>query len=310
MRILVASPVFPSALEELRKNHDVVVAVDAPAHDLKRLIVDRHALVFRSGVQITADVMRCAPDLELLIRAGSGLDNLDMDYVRQKGLQLTRIPEPGARAVAELAFGFMLALSRQISLADGLLRRGKWAKHQIQGHLLEDKTLGIYGAGNIGCLVGQMGASWGMRVIGCVEHPSTERAAELATRAMQLASPDEVLSRSDYLSLHVPLKDSTRNLLDDQTIARMKPGAFLINMSRGGVVVEAALARALHSGHIAGAGVDVHAQEGQGAISPLAEFENVILTPHMGAGTIDSQRKIGERVLQIVGAHRGRAAGV
>jgi D-3-phosphoglycerate dehydrogenase len=127
---------------------------------------------------------------------------------------------------------------------------------------------------------------------------------------MQLASADEVLSRSDYLSLHVPLKDTTRNLLDDQMIARMKPGAFLINMSRGGVVVEAALARALHSGHIAGAGVDVHANEGQGAISPLAEFENVILTPHMGAGTIDSQRKIGERVLQIVGAHRGRAAGV
>ncbi|HEX6811538.1 MAG TPA: NAD(P)-dependent oxidoreductase [Planctomycetota bacterium] len=310
MRILVASPVFASALAELRAKHDVVEAIDAPGPDLKRLIVDRHALVFRSGVQITAEVMRCAPDLELLIRAGSGLDNIDMDYVREKGLKLARIPEPGARAVAELAFGFMLALSRKISVADGLLRRGRWAKHQIQGHLLEDKVLGIYGAGNIGCLVGQMGAAWGMRVIGCVEHPSQERADELAAKGVRMATADEVLSRSDYLSLHVPLKDSTRNVFDDATIARMKPGAFLINMSRGGVVVEAALARALRSGHVAGAGVDVHANEGNGAISPLAEFENVILTPHMGAGTIDSQRKIGERVLQIVGAHRGRAAEV
>ncbi len=303
MKILIASSVFPGAIEELRKSHDVVVAVDAAPGDLRRLIADRQALVFRSGVDITADVMRCAPDLELLIRAGSGLDNLDLDYVHAHGLRLERVPGPGARAVAELAFSFMLGLARQVQRADQLLRRGHWAKHQIKGHLLHNKTLGIYGAGNIGTLVGQMGAAWGMNVIGCVEHPSQERAASLAAKGVRLVPVEQVLAESDFVGVHVPLKESTRGLIDAGTIARMKPGVFLINMSRGGVVVEEALVRALEAGHVAGAGVDVHEREGEGAISPLARFDNVLLTPHMGAGTVDSQRLIGERVLEIVREH-------
>lgn len=303
MRILIASSVFPRVIDELRKSHDVVVAVDASPGDLCRLIADRQVLVFRSGVNITADVMRGAPDLELLIRAGSGLDNLDVDYVRAHGLRLERVPGPGARAVAELAFSFMLGLARQIRRADQLLRRGRWAKHQIKGHLLQNKTLGIYGAGNIGTLTGQMGAAWGMNVIGCVEHPSEERATSLAAKGIRLVPVEQVLAESDFLSLHVPLKETTRGLVDGDAIARMKPGVFLVNMSRGGVVVEEALLHALEAGHVAGAGVDVHEREGEGAISPLAGLDNVILTPHMGAGTVDTQRLIGERVLEIVREH-------
>lgn len=303
MKILVASPIYHDALAELRKEHDVVDAVGLSEDELAPLIEDRQVLIFRSGVDITAELMARAPDLELLIRAGSGLDNLDMDYVKQHGLSLVRVPEPGARAVAELAFAFMLALARQLLRADRLLRRGRWAKHEITGYLLADKTLGVYGAGNIGSQVGRMGVAWGMSVLGCIEHPSPARGASLAEDGIRLVDGAEILEASDFVSIHVPLKASTRNLFDARAIARMKPGAFLINLARGGVVDEQALYQALAEGRLSGAGTDVHLHEGEGKISPLADLPNVILTPHMGAGTIDSQRKIGERVIEIINGH-------
>ena len=302
MKILIVSPVAPDALEALQAVHDVVCAYDASDSDLKRLIVDREVLIFRSGVNITADVMARAPALRLLIRAGSGLDNVDVGYVRANGITLERIEQPGAKAVAELAFGLMLGVARQILKADALLRQGQWAKHQIRGHLLTGKVLGVYGAGNIGSRVGAMGAAWGMEALGCIENPTPERAALLEQSNIRLADPAEVLSRADYLSLHVPLHESTRNLFDADRIAKMKAGAFLVNLTRGGVVNEAALAEALDSGHLAGAATDVHENEGANFASPLIGRDNVILTPHIGAGTIDSQREIGERILEIMGA--------
>jgi len=303
MNILIASPIFAETIEALEKEHDVICAFNAPVAELKRLIPDRDTLIFRSGVDINAEVMASAPGLKLLIRAGSGLDNIDIDYVRQHDITLQRIEAPGAKAVAELAFALMLGISRQLRRADALLRQGHWAKHEITGHLLEGKILGVYGAGNIGLRVGRMGAAWGMEVLGCVEHPSTERAAELRKHGVRLADADEILALADYVSLHVPLKSSTRNLIAAEELSRMKSGAFLVNLSRGGVVDEHALLDALTSGHLAGAGTDVHENEGEGKISPLAALDNVILTPHIGAGTIDSQREIGETVIQIIDTH-------
>jgi len=305
MKLLFASPVFPAAIDQLRESHDVITAFNAPEGELIDVIADREALIFRSGVTISADVMAAAPDLKLLIRAGSGLDNIDMDYVREHELPLYRIEQPGARAVAELAFTLMLNLARQVRRADSLLRQGHWAKHEITGYLLEGKTLGIYGAGNIGRLAGRMGRAWGMDVIGCTEHPSPTVAADFDKEGLQLVSADEVLQRSDFLSIHLPLTDRTRNLIDAKAISKMKPGAFLINLARGGIVNELALLEALQSGHLAGAGTDVHTAEGDGKISPLAALDNVLLTPHMGAGTVDSQSQIGARVIEIVAAHSG-----
>ena len=300
MKILIASPVFRDALEALQQSHDVALAYDASERDLKKLIADRQAVIFRSGVNITADVMRAAPGLKLLIRAGSGLDNVDLDYVRANGIVLERIEQPGAKAVAELAFGLMLGVARGILKADALLRQGHWAKHKITGPLLTGKVLGIYGAGNIGSRVGAMGAAWGMEVIGCIENPTPERSAELEKSGITLVGPEEVLARSDFLSLHVPLHSSTRALFDADHIGRIKRGAFLVNLTRGGVVDERALVEALKTGHLAGVGTDVHEKEGEGFVSPLAGLDNVILTPHMGAGTIDSQREIGDKILGIV----------
>lgn len=279
----------------------MVCAVGASEDELKNLISDREILIFRSGVSITAEVMACAPRLQLLIRAGSGLDNVDTGYIRDRGLKLVRIAEPGARAVAELAFGLMLALSRQILEADRLLRSGRWAKHQLNGYLLQGKQLGIIGVGNIGTVAGQMGVSWGMQAVGCVEHPSAARAAELTGKQIRLANLDEVLAVSDYACVFVPLKESTRNLIGAAELARIKPGAFLVNMARGEVVDEMALCAALQAKDgLAGAALDVHKQEGENLISPLAGLPNVILTPHIGAMTIDTQREIGRRIIEII----------
>jgi phosphoglycerate dehydrogenase-like enzyme len=300
LRILIASSISSDAIEALRQQHDVICAFGASEETLKELIVDREVLIFRSGVQITADVMAQAPDLRLILRAGSGYDNIDLNYVLQQEIRFIRIPGPGAQAVAEMSFALMLALARNVLIADREWRQGHWVKQQMKGHLLTGKVLGIIGAGNIGRCTGALGVAWGMDVIGCVEHPLPETLANLQATGIEPVTCSEVLSQADFVSIHVPLKDSTRNMIDAPELAQMKRGSFLINLARGGVVNEHAVYDALTSGHLAGAALDVHAREGEGNISPLAELDNVILTPHIGASTLDSQRKIGQIILSYV----------
>ncbi len=250
-----------------------------------------------------------AAELRLLLRAGSGLDNLDLDSVAEKGIRLQRFPGPGARAVAEMAFGLMLSLARQIPLTDRLLQQGHWMKNEATGYLLAGKTLGIVGCGNIGGMVGELGVAWGMHVLGCTESATAEDRAGLARRRIRLASFTEVLDQADFLSIHVPLKESTRHLIGSQELARMKPNAFLINLARGGVVDEDALFDSLAAnGHLAGAALDVHRQEGEGKISVLAGLPNVVLTPHIGATTVDTQREIGLQLVAVVEQFAGEKA--
>jgi D-3-phosphoglycerate dehydrogenase len=220
--------------------------------------------------------------------------------VRRRGIRFIRIPGPGAKAVAELSFAMMLALARDLFWADSSWRAGRWVKSQARGRLLTGRVLGIVGAGNIGSRVGELGAAWGMTVLGCVEHPGPGVEAALARRGVQLVGMPEVLSRSDFVSVHVPLQESTRSLIDADAMASMKRGSYLVTLARGGVVDEVALRQALESGHLAGAGLDVHAVEGDGNVSPLAGFPNVILTPHIGASTVDSQREIGAILIACI----------
>src|SRR5512141_540634 len=214
MKILVASKIHSASIERLTENHKVVCAFGADKETLKSAIQGCDILIFRSGVDISAEVMAAAPSLKLLIRAGSGVDNLDMDYVNERGLQLTRIPGPGAKAVAELTFALLLALARNLVEADRLTRQGHWAKHELTGYLLTGKVLGVLGAGNIGSLVGRMGAAWGMKVLGCVEHASSERAKEYESMGIELTTCERLMAESDFISVHVPLKASTRNFID------------------------------------------------------------------------------------------------
>lgn len=300
MRILVASQIAPRALEELAKHHEIVEAVSQPEDVLKERIVGCHAVLFRSGVQITADVMASSPDLQLVVRAGSGIDNIDLDYVAEQGITLARVPGPGARAVAEMTFALMLGLARQMLPADRALREGRWTKYEVRGHLLHGKTLGVYGAGNIGIKVARMGVAWGMRVLACVEENTEQRRRAFAEESIILTPPDTLLSEADFLTLHVPLNDETRGLIGRPELERMKSSAFLITLARGGVVNESALLAALEAGELAGAGLDVHETEGDGHISPLAGRADVILTPHIGATTVDTQDIIGARIVEIV----------
>jgi D-3-phosphoglycerate dehydrogenase len=300
MKILIASKIDTDAIEKLKENHEVVCAFGADKETLKSAIQGCEVLIFRSGVDISAEVMAAAPTLRFLIRGGSGTDNVDMEYVNRQNLNLVRVPGPGAKSVAELTFALMLALARKVVEADRLTRQGHWAKSEMTGYLLTGKTLGVLGAGNIGGLVGRMGAAWGMNVLACVEHPSAERRESFETAGIELTTCERIMSEADFISVHLPLKPDTRDFVDKEKIALMKKNAFLINIARGGVVNEAALHEALAEGRIGGAALDVHQAEGEGKVSPLAEFKNVILTPHIGASTIDSQKEIGKVILETM----------
>ena len=310
MRILIVSPIDSSAIRALEQEHDVVCAFNAPEEELKKRIIDRDVVVFRSGVDLSTKVLDCGPELKLMLRAGCGVDNLDLDYVWARQIEFTRIPEPAAQAVAEMAVAMMLALGRNLREADRLWRQGRWAKYEIEGYLLRGKTLGIVGAGNIGTRVGELGKALGMTPVGCVETSTPAAAARLAEKGIRLASFDEVVSLADFLCIHVPLNSSTRNLIDAGVLARVKPGAYLVNLARGGVVNEAALhQQLLPGGRLRGAALDVHEREGEGKVSPLAGLPNVLLTPHIGAMTVDTQREIGNRVLEIICSFAVRSNG-
>jgi D-3-phosphoglycerate dehydrogenase / 2-oxoglutarate reductase len=304
MKILLASPIDPDAVAVLEQRYDVRHAIKAEPSGLMDAISDREAVVIRSGVNLTADVMSAARDLRLVVRAGSGLDNIDLEFARGQGIGVVRIPGMSAPPVAEFTFALLLALARKVTLADRLLREGHWPKPQLGGTLLHGKTLGIIGAGNIGGLVGQMGAAWGMRVLGSVDAPNGSVTQNLLGRGIMLADNERVLTESDFVCLHVPLDATTRHLIGREELARMKPGSMLINMSRGGVVDERALFEALTTdGNVVGAALDVHETEGEGTISPFAELDNVVLTPHIGAMAQDSQRLIGDRVVEVLDAY-------
>lgn len=300
MQVLLASPICPDAIDVLRRRYEVICSFDAPESKLHQLVVGCHAIVVRSGVNISESLMARAPMLRLLVRAGCGLDNIDLAYAERHGIELVRIPGPGAQAVAEMTFALMLALARQVLVADGLLRRGHWAKHQIEGRLLQGKVLGIVGAGNIGSRVGEMAAAWGMQPMGCVEHLTPVAADRLRSKSIKPARFEEVLEAADFLTIHVPYHASTHYMIGREALLRVKRGAFLLNLARGGVVDETALYEALTQGALAGAALDVHSREGEGHISPLAELPQVILTPHIGAMTTDTQREIGQCVIQTL----------
>ena len=307
MKIIMLSPIAPEATEELQAAHDVVSAIGIHEKDLPPLLADREAIVLRSGGRITEELLRAAPEMRLIVRAGSGIDNIDLEAARRRGIRVVRVPGPSAQAVAELTFALILALVRKIALADRSMRQGHWPKHELGGHLLRGKTLGIVGAGSIGRRVGELGAAWRMRVLGCTTRISEARRLAYAEVGITLTDLDTVVAEADILSLHTPLDATTHQLVDAEFLARMKPGTYLVNTARGGVVNEAALRDALQRGHLAGASLDVHETERDGTIPPLAEFPNVVLTPHIGGMALESQREIGERIVEIVRAFQATA---
>lgn len=304
MKLLFASPVDPSTLDQLSHTHDIACYWEDRFESLREAVVGRQVIVFRSGVEMSRDVLEAANSLELLVRAGSGLDNVDVEYARERGIRLVRVPGPGAQAVAELALGLMLAVSRKIAFADRSLRDAHWPKHELAGGLLAGKTLGVVGVGSIGSRVAKIGNALEMTVMGCVDPMHHDAERRLTALNVLPASLEQTVSTADIVTIHTPLSDRTTRLFDAALLATMKPGSILINTSRGGVVDEIALRDELVSGErLVGAALDVHSMEGEGVTSPLADLPNVVLTPHIGAMALDSQREIGDRIIKILAAH-------
>jgi phosphoglycerate dehydrogenase-like enzyme len=301
MRLLLATPIAQDAIERLRSRHEVVLGYERE-ENLADLIADREGLVFRSGVTISAAVLAAAPQLRLVVRAGSGLDNIDLRSARERGIRVARVPGASPQAVAELTLGLILAAARHIPYADAMIRRGRWPKYDLGGPLIAEKTLGIVGAGRIGSRTGQLGAAIGMRVLGCVKRPTEGRADDFARLGITLCDFDTVVSEADVVSIHTPLDVNTAHLIDAQVIEKMKPGTVLVNTARGGVVDEAAVFDALELGHLASAAFDVHEREGHGVIPRLASLPNVVLTPHIGGMALETQSRIGRRVCELIDA--------
>ena len=260
------------------------------------------ALIVRSRTRVDAALLTRTPRLKVVGRAGAGVDSIDLDAARAAGVIVVNAPEAVTEAAAEHALALMLALARRIPTADAALRRGKWIKSELLGIELGGRTLGLVGFGRIGRALGRKAAALGMRVL--ATSPSLDDATARAHGA-ERAPLERLLAEADIVSLHVPLDESTRGLIDRRALGRMKPGALLISTARGGVVDEEALLEALEQGRLAGAALDVFATEPPGR-SPLLEHPAVVATPHVAAQTVEAQRRAAcDIATEILAALRG-----
>lgn len=268
--------------------------------DKQRLVEnlqDAHALVVRSETKVTRELIDAAFQLKVIARAGIGVDNIDVEAATWKGIAVLNAPAANTVSAAEHAMGLLLGLVRRIPWADRSMRQGEWDRHRFQGVELRGKTLGIVGLGRIGAHVATLARAFGMKLLAHDPHVTEGRARELGA---ELVSLEDLLARSDVVTLHLPLTPETRNLVNAQRLALMKPTAVLINAARGGLVDEKALLEALESGRLAGAALDVFETEPLPPESPLRKAERVILTPHLAGSTVEAQERVGIEICRAV----------
>jgi D-3-phosphoglycerate dehydrogenase len=256
-----------------------------------------NGLIVRSATKVREEMLALAPELRVIGRAGVGVDNIDLEAATARGVAVANAPAGNTVSTAELTMALILSMARRVAQADASVRRGEWARSRFKGSELRGRTLGLIGAGRIGGEVSKRCRAFGMHVVAYDPYLTDDRASELAVERADL---DEVIARADIISLHVPLTDQTRGIISRDTIARMKAGSFVVNVSRGGVVDEAALAEALTSGHLAGAALDVYESEPLVQDSPLREAPNLILTPHLGASTAEAQELVASEIAETV----------
>ena len=297
MRILVAEPLADEGLALLRSHAEVDYAPNLPRPELLARLAGCQALIVRSGVKVDAEVLAAGTSLAVVGRAGTGLDNIDVTAAEAAGITVVNAPDANTVAAAEHALGLLFALARRIAAADASLRRGEWRRSDFVGTELAGKTLGIVGLGRIGLAVATRAGALEMTLLGADPYVSTERAAEYGVMLVEL---DELISRADFITLHVPLTSATRGAMGRPQLDAMKPSAALINTARGGLVDETALAEALAAGRLAGAAVDVFSDEPLPADSPLRSAPNTVLTPHLGASTREAQARAGVQTAQAV----------
>ncbi len=288
MKVLVCDPIHEDGIKILKDaGFEVDVNPNISYEELKEKVRDYNVLVVRSRTKVTREIIEAGENLRVVGRAGAGIDNIDVEAAKERGIIVLNTPEAPAIAVAELTMGLLLSLARQIPRADRSMKEGKWAKKEFRGWQLNGKTFGIVGLGHIGEKVARLAKAFGMKILITKRTPpSPEILKELEAEFVPL---DELLRRSDIISLHVPLTPQTRHMIGEREIQLMKDGAFIINTSRGAVIDEKALFNALKSGKLGGAALDVYEIEPPRDYS-LMKLPNVVCTPHIGAQTVEAQR--------------------
>jgi D-3-phosphoglycerate dehydrogenase len=298
-RVLVADGLNAAGVDALRKQGldvDVTPSLAEPA--LIARIPEYEGLIVRSATKVTRAAIEAGARLEVIGRAGAGVDTIDVDAATERGVIVMNTPGGNTTAVAEHTFGLLLALARRLPAADASLKAGRWEKSGLQGVELFGKILGLVGLGRIGAEVARRAQGFRMQVIAFDPYLTREAAERLGVESVEL---DELLARADFISVHTPLIPETRHLLGEAQLARVKPGVRIINCARGGIVDEVALAAAITSGRVAGAGLDVFEQEPPPADHPLTHLPQVVVTPHLGAATDEAQAAVALAIAEQVG---------
>ena len=297
-RILVTETIAESGLDRLREaGHDVDVQLDLDPDGLLRAIVGAQGLIIRSATQVTADVLAAADSLVVVGRAGIGLDNVDLVAATAAGVLVANAPQSNTISAAEHTMALLLAQARNVPQAHAALVAGRWERSKWEGVELADKTLGIVGLGRIGSLVAQRAAAFGMRLIAHDPFVSPEAAKKFNVELVDL---ETLVATADFLTLHLAKTPETAGLIGKDLLAKAKPTLRIINVARGGIVDETALAEAAREGRIGGAAVDVFATEPT-TESPLFDVPNIVVTPHLGASTAEAQDKAGVTIAEQVG---------
>jgi D-3-phosphoglycerate dehydrogenase / 2-oxoglutarate reductase len=303
LKVLVTERLAERGIELLREEFEVDILLGLGHEELLERIGDYDGLIVRSTTKVTAEVIERAESLKAIGRAGIGVDNIDVEAATKRGVLVANAPESNTVAAAEHTLALMLAAARRIPAADSSLRGGEWNRSAFKGVEVAEKTLGLVGLGHVGTIVARGGVGMGMRVIAYDPYVSEERMRSInVERAERL---DEIFEASDFISLHVPRTPQTAGMVDAGALEKMKPSAYLVNVSRGGIVDEIALYNALKEGAIAGAALDVFEEEPT-TDSPLFTLPNVVVTPHLGASTAEAQDRAGVTAAeQVAAALRG-----
>jgi D-3-phosphoglycerate dehydrogenase len=305
VRVLVAEPLGREGLELLRREHEVDERLNLTRDDFLAALQDYDALLVRSQVKVDAEAIAAGRRLVVIGRAGVGTDNIDLDAATRAGVAVVNAPTANTIAAAELTLALTYALARHVPEADAATRRTEWRRAEFIGTELAGKTLGIVGLGKIGLAVAKRAQAMDMSLLATDPYVSPDVAANAGVRMVELP---ELLAKADVVTLHVPLAEATRGMIGAAELALLKPTALLINVARGGVVDEAALAGALAAGRLAGAAIDVFEHEPP-RDSPLLTAPNTILTPHLGASTREAQDKVSIEVAeQVLDVLAGRPA--
>ncbi len=297
--VLATDRVSKKGLAPLREDDrfEVQRIHDPSSDEFAEVLGAAVGLIVRNATKVDASMLDRATSLKVIGRAGVGVDNIDLAEASKRGIAVFNAPGGNTIAAAELTMALMLSLVRRVTEADRSIRAGKWDRARFRGIELRGRTLGLIGAGRIGGEVARRCEAFGMDVMVSDPYLTLERAEELGVSVVEFG---EILDRADVISLHVPLNDETRHLIDAAALERMKKRAFLINASRGGVIVESDLARALENGVIAGAALDVYENEPLSDESPLRTAPNLVLTPHLGASTKEAQVSVAREIALVV----------